>query len=99
MTEPRPSSPLLYVCWRPHISCCMQLSWWSSVCEISRGSRLIETVGPPTRSPSSSASSRFSLIQPQGSAASIYYLSVNIFIWIFQLLYGAFLRTVMIGLC
>ena len=36
--------------------------------ERSLGSRLIETAGPPTGSPSSSASSSFSLIQPQGSA-------------------------------
>jgi hypothetical protein len=34
------------------------------VFERSRGSGLFETAGPPTRSPSSSASSSFSLIQP-----------------------------------
>jgi hypothetical protein len=42
------------------------------------GSRLIETADPPTGSPSSSTSSRFSLIQPQGSAASAHWLGVNI---------------------
>ena len=31
LTEPRSSSPLLYVCWRPLISCCMLPSWWSRV--------------------------------------------------------------------
>jgi hypothetical protein len=48
--------------------------------------RLIETAGPPTGSPSSSASSSFSLIQPQGSAASVRWLGVNISLWLFQLL-------------
>ena len=33
LTEPRPSIPLLYICWRRHISWCMLPSWWSSVCE------------------------------------------------------------------
>jgi hypothetical protein len=32
---------------------------------------------------SSSASSSFSLIQPQGSAASVHWLCVNICIWLF----------------
>jgi hypothetical protein len=41
-------------------------------------SMLIETAGPPTGSPSSSASSSFSLIQPQGSATSIHWLGANI---------------------
>jgi hypothetical protein len=35
LNEQRPRSPLLYVCWRPHISCCMLSVWWSSVSEIS----------------------------------------------------------------
>ena len=51
LTERRPR---LYMCWGPHVSWCMLLVWWSSVWEIS-GSRLIETAGPPTGSPSSSA--------------------------------------------
>jgi hypothetical protein len=46
--------------------------------ERSWGSRLIETVGPPTGSLSSSASSSLSLIQPQGSAAFVHWLGVNI---------------------
>jgi hypothetical protein len=35
LNEHRPSSPLLYVCWGPHISWCMLSVWWSSVWEIS----------------------------------------------------------------
>ena len=36
LTEPKPSSPLLYVCWEPHISWCMLPGWWFNVWEISR---------------------------------------------------------------
>jgi hypothetical protein len=35
LTEHRPSSPLLYMCWGPHISWCVLPGWWSSVWEIS----------------------------------------------------------------
>jgi hypothetical protein len=45
------------------------------VSERSQGSRLIETAGPPTGSPCSSASSSFSLIHPQRSAA--YFLNAS----------------------
>ena len=41
------------------------------VFERSQESRLVETVSPPTRSPSYAASSTFTVIQPQGFAASI----------------------------
>jgi hypothetical protein len=34
LNEHRPGSPLLYVCWRPHISWCMLSVLWSSVWEI-----------------------------------------------------------------
>jgi hypothetical protein len=34
LNEPRPCSPLLYVCWGTHISWCMLSVWWSSVWEI-----------------------------------------------------------------
>jgi hypothetical protein len=77
------------MCWRPHISWCMLPGWWSGVWEISEV-RLIETAGPPTGSPCYSASSSFSLIQPQGSAASVLWLGVNMHLilsvvcWIFQ---------------
>jgi hypothetical protein len=36
LIEHRPDSPLLYMCWEPHIIWCMLSSWWSSVWEISR---------------------------------------------------------------
>jgi hypothetical protein len=36
LTEPRPVSPLLNMCWGPHISWCTLPGWWSSVWEISR---------------------------------------------------------------
>jgi hypothetical protein len=47
------------------------------VSERSWGSRIIETAGPPTGSPSSSASSGLSLIQPQGLEASVLWLGAN----------------------
>ena len=76
--EPRPASPLLYMCWGPHISCVCCLVG-GPVFERSRGSRLIETVAPPTGSPSSSSASfSFSLSRPQGSAASLHWLGINI---------------------
>jgi hypothetical protein len=67
-------------------------AWLVTQClrDLGEGSRLIETAGPPTGSPSSSASSSFPLIQPQGPAASVHWLSVNICIWLFQLLVGFF---------
>jgi hypothetical protein len=74
------------MCWGPHISWCMLSGWCSSVCEISR---LIETAGPPTGSPSS-ASSNLSLIKPQGSSDSFHWLGANICIWLFQLLVVSF---------
>jgi hypothetical protein len=54
LTEPRPSSRLLCMCWRPHISWCMLPGWWSSVWESwgGGGGRLIETAGSPTGLPS-----------------------------------------------
>ena len=42
-----------------------------------QGSRLIETAGPPTGSPTSSDSSKLSLIQQEESAASVHQLVVN----------------------
>jgi hypothetical protein len=65
LTEARPGIPLLYMCWGPHISWCMLPGWWLSVWKISGvQSRLVETVGFPMGSPSSSTSSSFSLNQP-----------------------------------
>jgi hypothetical protein len=72
------------VCWGPHISLCMLPGWWLS--DRSQESRLVETVGLPMGSSSSSASSSFSLIQPEGSAASVQCLGANICIWLSCLL-------------
>jgi hypothetical protein len=55
-------------------------------------SRLIETAGPPTGSPFSSASISLSLIQQQGSASSVHCLGANICIWLFHLLLWSFRR-------
>jgi hypothetical protein len=49
-----------------------------SVSERSQGSRLVEIAGLLTESPSSSDFSRFSILQPQGSLASVHWLGVNI---------------------
>ena len=69
------------------ILCCLLVI---PVSERSGGSRSIETAGPPRGLPSSSASSSFFLIQPQGSAASVRWLGENICIWLFYLLVGSF---------
>ena len=34
LTESRPGSPLLHLCWGPHISLCMLPGWWLSAWEI-----------------------------------------------------------------
>ena len=31
LSEARSGSPLLYMCWRPHISCCMLPGWWNTI--------------------------------------------------------------------
>jgi hypothetical protein len=54
LNEHRPSRPLLYMCWGPHISWCMLSAWCSTVGEISGVE--IETAGPPTGLLFSSAS-------------------------------------------
>jgi hypothetical protein len=92
LIDHRPCSPLLYMCLRPNISWCM-LPWL--VVQHLRvlgggGSRLIETAGPPTESPSSSASFSLFLIQPQELAASVHWLGANICIWLFQRFVGSF---------
>ena len=59
--------------------CCLS---GGSVSERSQGSRFyfvtVESAGLPIGSPFSSASSSFSLTQPQGSPASVHCLGVNI---------------------
>jgi hypothetical protein len=49
-----------------------------SMSERSQGTRFIETAGLPIGLHSSSASSSFSLIQSQGSVASVHWLDINI---------------------
>jgi hypothetical protein len=54
--------------------------------ERSQGSRSVETAGLPMRLPFSSASSSLSLIQPQGSPASVHWLGVSICVCLSHLL-------------
>ena len=56
LTEPRPCSPLLYMCWGL-ISACVCYLVGGSVSERYQGKRLIENPSTPTGLPSSSASS------------------------------------------
>jgi hypothetical protein len=80
-------SSLLYMC-QGLISagvCCLV---GGSVSERSQGSRLIETAGLPMGSPSSSASSSLSLIQPQGPWTSDQWLGVSICVCLSQMLVG-----------
>ena len=72
------------------MSACIFCLIGGSVSERSWRSRLNETACPHTGLPSSSASSSFSLIEPEGSAASVHWLGVNICTWLFQLLFGSF---------
>jgi hypothetical protein len=88
LNEHRPNSPLLHVCWELHISWYMLSVWWSSVWEISGVQN--ETAGPPTRPSLLLSFFQPSLIQQQGSAASVHWLGANVCIWIFQLLVGSF---------
>jgi hypothetical protein len=77
LTEPKPGSHPLYMC-SDLISagiCCLV---GGSVSERFLRSRLPETAGLPIQSPSFLASSSFSLIQAQGSLASVHCLGVNI---------------------
>jgi hypothetical protein len=87
LTEPRPSIPLLYMCWGPHISWCMLSVWWSSVWEILR----IQVNWNCWYSYRVALLSFFqlSLIQQQESAASVHWLGANICIWLIQLLVGS----------
>lgn len=72
-TETRSVSPLLYMIHRLHMTsvCCLV---GGLVSERSHGSGLVETVGLPLGSPSSSAPSCLSLTQPQGSWTSVIFL-------------------------
>ena len=89
LNEHRPSSPLLYVCWEPHISWCMLPVWWSSVWEIS-GVQINWDWWSSYKIALFLSFFQPSLIQQQGSAASVHWLGANICIWLFQLLAGSF---------
>ena len=65
----------------PLISWCM-LPGCVPMSKRSQGSILIETAGFPTGSPSTSASSSFSLIQPQGLPASVHFCSFFLFLFV-----------------
>lgn len=83
-------SSLLYMYLGPHISwcilpgCCLSV-WETSEVQVSWGCWSSYRV-----SLSSSASSTFSLIQPQGWAASVHWLGIKIYIWLFKLLIESF---------
>jgi hypothetical protein len=71
------------VCWRPHISWCSMLSvWWSSVWEIS-GVQINWDCWSSYRNHSSLQLFQPSLIQQQGSVASVHWLGANICIGLF----------------
>ena len=62
-----------------HLLCLSQdTAVGGSVSERFQGSRLVETTGLPIGSLSSLTSTRFSLIQPQESAASVHFLGIHI---------------------
>jgi hypothetical protein len=89
LNEHRPSSSLLYVCWRLISAgvCCpfggpvFERSWWVQInwdCWSSYRITLLLGFFQP------------SLIQQQGSAAPVHWLGTNIYIWLFQLLVESF---------
>jgi hypothetical protein len=73
----RPGSPLLYMC-QGFITAHVCHLVGVSVSERSQESRLVETACLPMSLPPSSTSSKFSLIQPQGSPASVHWLGISI---------------------
>jgi hypothetical protein len=91
LNKHRPRSPQLYVCWRPHISWCMLSVWWSSVWKIS-GVQMNWDCWSSYRIPFLLSFFQPSLIQQQGSAASVHWWGTNICIWLFQLCIDSFGR-------
>ena len=89
LNEHKPRSPLLYVCWGPHISCYILPVWWSSVWEI-LGVQINWHCWSSYRIAFLLSFFQPSLIQQQGSAASVHWLGANICIWLFQLFFGYF---------
>ena len=80
-------SPLLYVCCGPHSSWCMLPAWWYSVWKIS-GVQINWDCSSFFRIALLSFFQP-SLIQIQGSVASVQWLGTNICLWLFQLLVGS----------
>jgi hypothetical protein len=89
LNEHRPGSPLLYVCWGPHISWCMLSVWWSSVWEI-LGVQINWDCWSSCRIALLLRFFQPSLTQQQGPAASVHWLGANFCIRLFQLLIGSF---------
>jgi hypothetical protein len=85
LNEHRPGSPLLYVCWGPHISWCVWPGWWSSVWEIS-GVQINWDCGSSYRIALVLSFFQPFLIQQRASADSLHWLSTNICIWLSCLL-------------
>jgi hypothetical protein len=79
LNERRLRSPLLYLCWRPHISWCMLSVWWSSVWEIS-GVQVNWDCWSSCRIALLLTFFQPSLIQQGGSTASVHWLGANIYI-------------------
>jgi hypothetical protein len=89
LNENRPRSSLLYVCWGSHISLCMLSVWWSSVWEIS-GVQVSWDCWSSYKIALLLSFFQPSLIQQQGSVASVHWLGANICIWVVHLLVGSF---------
>jgi hypothetical protein len=85
----RPGSPLLYVCWEPHVFWCMLSVWWSSDWEV-LGVQINWDCGSSYSINLLLSFFQPYLIQQQGSLVSVHWLGANIFIWLFQLLVGSF---------
>jgi hypothetical protein len=82
LNEHRPGSALLYVWWRPNISCCMLPVWWSSVWEISADQTNWDC-GSSYRITILFHFLQHSPIQNQRSAAYVHCLGANICMWLF----------------
>jgi hypothetical protein len=65
------------MCWGPHISWCMLPVWWSNVWDIS-GVQINWDCWSAYKAELLLSFFQLSLIQPQGSAASVHWLGVNI---------------------
>jgi hypothetical protein len=96
LNEHRPRSSLLYICWGPHISWYMLSVWWSSFWEIA-GVQITWDCLSSNRIALLLSFFQPSLIQQEGSAASVNWLGANICIWLFNCLLGLSGGAFMIG--